>query len=169
MKCTTLCSPSVFFTWTLLLPLPASADAILDGAKKEGQVVFYASMEAQSAQRLVGRFETKYPFLKVDYTRIGSEKMSPRLIGEAQARKVRADVVHQSGFDFYGVMQKGIFESYNSPERAALPPEYRDERGYWTINSATLNVIGYHKGQVPTAELPKSFWDSPHLNGKASC
>jgi iron(III) transport system substrate-binding protein len=56
-------------------------------------------------------------------------------------------------------MQKGIFESYNSPERAALPPEYRDERGYWTINSATLNVIGYHKGQVPTAELPKSFWD----------
>jgi iron(III) transport system substrate-binding protein len=159
MKRTTLCSQWVFFAWTLVLPLRASADAILDGAKKEGQVVFYASMETSSAQQLVSQFETKYPFIKVDYTRIGSEKMSPRLIGEAQARKVRADVVHQSGFDFYGVLQKGIFESYNSPERAALPLEYRDEKGYWTINSATLNVIGYHKRQVPAAEVPRSFWD----------
>ena len=81
MKRTALCSQWVFFAWTLVLPLRASADAILDGAKKEGQVVFYASMETQSAQRLVNQFETKYPFIKVDYTRIGSEKMSPRLIG----------------------------------------------------------------------------------------
>jgi len=85
--------------------------------------------------------------------------MATRLVAEAQGRKVQADVVNQSGFDFYGVMQKGIFEIYQSPERAALPPEYKDENGLWTINSATLNVIGYNTKLVTPTSVPKSFWD----------
>ena len=147
------------FVWFVVVAGWSHAQSIIDGAKKEGRVVFYASMEAQSAQRLVTQFEKKYPFIRVDATRIGSERMATRLIAEAQGRKVQADVVNQSGFDFYGVLQKGIFESYQSPERAALPPEYKDEQGLWTINSATLNVIGYSTKLVPPAIIPKNFWD----------
>jgi iron(III) transport system substrate-binding protein len=150
---------AVGFVWLVLIPGWIRAQSIIDGAKKEGRVVFYASMEAQSAQRLVAQFEKKYPFIKVDATRIGSERMATRLVAEAQGHKVQADVVNQSGFDFYGVLQKGIFESYHSSERAALPPEYKDEHGLWTINSATLNVIGYNTKLVPAAFIPKSFWD----------
>jgi iron(III) transport system substrate-binding protein len=150
---------AVVFVWLVLIPGWSHAQSIIDGAKKEGRVVFYASMEAQSAQRLVAQFEKRYPFIKVDATRIGSERMATRLVAEAQGRKVQADVVNQSGFDFYGVLQKGIFEGYQSPERAALPPEYKDENGLWTINSATLNVIGYNTKLVPPASVPKSFWD----------
>jgi iron(III) transport system substrate-binding protein len=149
----------VGLAWPFLVANWSHAQSIIDGAKKEGRVVFYASMEAQSAQRLVAQFEKKYPFVKVDATRIGSERMATRLIAEAQGRKVQADVVNQSGFDFYGVLQKGIFDGYLSPERAALPPEYKDEHGLWTINSATLNVIGYNTKLVPAAMVPKSFWD----------
>jgi ABC-type Fe3+ transport system substrate-binding protein len=116
-------------------------------------------MEAQSAQRLTAGFEKKYPFIKVNATRIGSERMATRLVSEAQARKVQADVVNQSGFDFYGVLQKGVFDIYNSPERAALPTEYKDEKGLWVMNAATLNVIGYNTRLVPPANVPKSFWD----------
>ena len=153
---------ALFFSEILFLSLVSvsnSADAILDGAKKEGQLVFYASMETQSAQRLTAAFEKKYPFIKVDGTRIGSERMTSRLIAEAQAKKVQADVVSQSGFDFYGVLQKGIFETYASPERSALPPDYRDDKGLWTIPAATLNVVAYNKKMVPAADVPKSFWD----------
>jgi iron(III) transport system substrate-binding protein len=149
----------VLFVSIWLATSVAGAETILEGAKKEGQVVFYASMETQSAQRLGAAFEKKIPFVKVNAVRIGSEKMATRLIAEAQSRKVQADVVHQSAFDFYGVLQRGVFASYQSPERAALPGEYRDEKGYWTINSATLNVIGYNKRQVSGADVPKSFWD----------
>jgi iron(III) transport system substrate-binding protein len=132
---------------------------LIEGAKKEGQVVFYASMEAQSAQRLTAGFERKYPFIKVNATRIGSERMATRLLAEAQARKVQADVVSQSAFDFNGVLHKGVFEIYRSPERAALPPEYMDEKGLWVMNAATLNVIGYNTRLVSAANVPKSFWD----------
>jgi iron(III) transport system substrate-binding protein len=156
------------FVWILLIPCWIRAQSIIDGAKKEGQVVFYASMEAQSAQRLVAQFEKKYPFIKVAATRIGSERMATRLLAEAQARKVLADVVNQSAFDFYGVLQKGIFESYPSPERAKLPREYKDEKGLWAINSATLNVIGYNTKLVPPASIPQTFWDltAPRWKGQ---
>ncbi|HEX9661409.1 MAG TPA: extracellular solute-binding protein [Candidatus Binatia bacterium] len=150
---------SVLLFFSLFIPVHAAGDAVLDGAKKEGQVVFYASMEAQSAQRLTAGFEKKYPFIKVNATRIGSERMATRLVSEAQARKVQADVVNQSGFDFYGVLQKGVFDIYNSPERAALPTEYKDEKGLWVMNAATLNVIGYNTRLVPPTNVPKSFWD----------
>lgn len=147
----------------LLFEPPATAGAQseswAEGAKKEGRVVFYASMEAQSAQRLTAQFEKKYPFIKVDATRIGSERMAMRLVAEAQARKVRADVVHQSGFDFYGVLQKGVFEIYNSPQRAGLLAEYKDDKGLWAIDSSTLNVIGYNTRLLAAANLPRSFWD----------
>ena len=145
--------------WLLSIGVPASAQSLIDGAKKEGQVVFYASMEAASAQRITASFEKKFPFIKVDATRIGSERMATRLVAEAQARKVRADVVQQSAFDFYGVFQKGLFESYFSPERAAFPGEYRDEKGFWMMPAATLNVIAYNKRMVPANEVPKSFFD----------
>src|SRR5688572_19151831 len=113
----------------------AWGQATLEAARKEGHVVFYASMETQSAQKLTAGFEKKYSFLKVDAVRIGSEKMATRLIAEAQARKFTADVVHQSSFDFHGVLQKGLFDSYHSPERAAFPAEYRDDKGFWILNS----------------------------------
>lgn len=142
-----------------LLPGLGIADPLLDGARKEGQVVFYASMETASAQRLAAAFEKKHPGIKVDATRIGSERMATRLVSEAQARKVRADVVQQSAFDFYGVLQKGIFESYFSPERNAFPSEYRDEKGFWMMPASTLNVIAYNKKMVDPADVPKSFWD----------
>jgi len=99
----------------VLIPRWILAQSIIDGAKKEGRVVFYASMEAQSAQMLVTQFEKRYPFIKVDATRIGSERMATRLIAEAQGRKVQADVVNQSGFDFYGVLQRGFSRATSRP------------------------------------------------------
>jgi iron(III) transport system substrate-binding protein len=145
--------------WFVILVGAAMGQSILEGAKKEGQVVFYASMEAVSAQKIVAAFEKKYPFIKVDAIRIGSERMATRLVAEAQARKVRADIVQQSGFDFYGGLQKGLFDSYFSPERAAYPAEYRDDKGLWVMPAATLNVIAYNKKMVSAGDVPKNFWD----------
>ena len=92
-------------------------------------------------------------------TRIGSEIMATRLVTEAQAKQVKADVVHQSGFDFYGALQKGIFESYNSSQRGAFPADFKDDKGYWVIDSTTLNVFAYNTRLVAAADLPKNFRD----------
>ena len=103
LKSKTVCR--IVVLWIFLTGEIAWGQAPLDAARKEGHVVFYASMETQSAQKLTAGFEKKYPFIKVDAVRIGSEKMATRMIAEAQARKFTADVVHQSSFDFHGVLQ----------------------------------------------------------------
>ena len=144
------------------------AQSIIDGAKKEGRVVFYASMEAQSAQRLVAQFEKKYPFIKVDATRIGSERMATVSSLKRKGARCRRTSSNQSGFDFYGVLQKGIFRATSHPS-AQPPPEYKDENGFWTINSATLNVIGYNTKLVPPASVPKVSGISRIPSGRASC
>ena len=168
MKLTTAWMRGFLHVSLLIFPVLVWADPILEGAKKEGQVVFYGSMELPVSQRIAFLFEKRYPFIKANVIRIGSERMATRLVSEAQAGKVVADVVNQSGFDFYGVLQKGVFESYNSPERSAFPPEYRDPKGYWTTSSATLNVVGYNTRLVHAGEVPKSFWDltDPKWKGK---
>ena len=52
---------------------PAEGDVqqlqLIDGAKKEGKVVFYTSVETEFARSLTAAFEVKYPFTKTDIFR----------------------------------------------------------------------------------------------------
>jgi hypothetical protein len=42
---------------------------LIEGAKKEGEVILYASMNLEEANAVIQRFEGKYPFLKVKLNR----------------------------------------------------------------------------------------------------
>src|SRR2546428_12334066 len=115
--------------WFVILVGAAMGQSILEGAKKEGQVVLYASMEAVSAQKIVVAFEKKYPFIKVDATRIGSERMGTRLVAEAHPGKVPAHVVPQYGSDFSSGITKRPVDRYFSLQRPAHTSAYRNYQG----------------------------------------
>ena len=108
----------------------AMAQQTLDAARKEGQVVFYASMEAQSAQQLGAAFEKKYPPIKVETVRIGSEKMTTRLIAEAQARKMSVDVVHHRRSIFMVCSRKGFSIAIFLPSVALFRPTTETTKGF---------------------------------------
>ena len=48
---------------------------MIDAAKREGEVVYYASMNLSEANAIIGEFEKRYPFIKVKLQRTGSEKL----------------------------------------------------------------------------------------------
>src|SRR5262245_53384761 len=75
------------------LAVAASRDQLIDGAKKEGEVVLYASMNLEEANVMISRFEQKYPFVKVKLNRADSEKLLSRILVEARAKKSFADVI----------------------------------------------------------------------------
>ena len=151
-------------------PVHAASDAVLDGAKKEGQVVFYASMEAN--RRNGSRLHLKRNIHSSRLTRPASGRKGWRRVWWPKLSRARfsADVVNQSGFDFYGVLQKGIFEIYNSPERAALPAEYKRRKGLLghECRDPQRHRLQYPPGR-PRPTFPKAFGTSPIRNGKASC
>jgi iron(III) transport system substrate-binding protein len=69
------------------LALAASREQLIEAAKREGEVVVYASMNLEEANQMIARFEQKYPFVKVRLNRTDSEKLLTRILVEARAKK----------------------------------------------------------------------------------
>ena len=66
----------------------------LDSAKKEGEVVWYGTLTGGSiVGRILSTFESRYPFIKVKYLRLGGAGFIERIRSEARAGRFLWDVV----------------------------------------------------------------------------
>ena len=79
----------------------ASSESLIDAAKREGEVVYYASMNLSEANAIVAEFEKRYPFIKVKLQRTGSEKLLSRVLTEFRAKKIFADVIQTVEFSMH--------------------------------------------------------------------
>src|SRR6187399_961576 len=105
-------STAALAIWLTPIANAAVPDSVVEAAKKEGEIVFYGTMELTTSQKLAALFNKKYPFIKTNIIRLGSERLAERVTVEAQAKTVKADVIHESEMDFYGLLKKGFTESY---------------------------------------------------------
>src|SRR3978361_233416 len=70
--------------------------ALIEAAKKEGQVIYYTSNDLPVAEKVAKAFEAKYPGIAVRVERTGAERVFQR-IGQEYASNIRAvDVVNSS-------------------------------------------------------------------------
>src|SRR5690349_24085386 len=140
-------------------PAEAVTQALIDAAKKEGQVVYYTSTDLPVAEKLAKAFEAKYSGMAVRVERTGAERVFQR-IGQEYASSIHAvDVVNSSDAAHFIVWKRdGILASY-VPEDVALhyPAEHRDPDGLFASWRIWLCVIGYNTKLVSAAEAPKSF------------
>src|SRR5574340_830581 len=65
---------------------------VIEEAKKEGKLVWYATSSMEVARKMLDRFNEKYPFLKTEVYRTGSQGMLTKVLAEAQAKKSFSDV-----------------------------------------------------------------------------
>ena len=78
-------------------PAPtAVTPELIAAAKKEGTVVFYTSIELQTAEKLAKAFEAAHPEIKVQVERNGAERIVQRLAQERGSNIHAADVVECS-------------------------------------------------------------------------
>src|SRR5882757_6030639 len=77
-------------------PAEPVTPALIDAARKEGQVIYYTSTDLPVAEKLAKAFEAKYPGIAVRVERTGAERVFQR-IGQEYASNIRAvDVVNSS-------------------------------------------------------------------------
>src|ERR1051325_5033563 len=82
-----------FCIYSLAAAVASATDpSIVEGAKKEGALVFYTTMDIQNSKPLLDAFMAKYPFIKGDLVRLGGTAMVSRIMTEAQAGANRFDV-----------------------------------------------------------------------------
>jgi iron(III) transport system substrate-binding protein len=138
------------------------AASLIDGAKKEGKMIFYTSVETEFARALTSAFETKYPYIKTDIFRSSHERIFSRLNVERKTGSYNADVLSVGEFETYHMQKRGLLTPYKSPFAAVYPDGFKDPDGYWTDFYDNLIVTAYNTTRVKREELPKSYEDLLH-------
>lgn len=151
-------APLVIFFWALFGVVgPVHGASLEDGARQEGKVSWYTVVNESGD--LAKEFEKKYPYIKVDTLRLSNPRVLARILTEAQANLFAYDVVRANAFTLNALMEKGLVGPYDSPERKAYSPGWKDARGYWTSTDENIFVVGYNTRLVGQAEAPKDWKD----------
>ena len=145
----------------------ASNDALIDAAKREGEVVYYASMNLSEANAIVAEFEKRYPFIKVRLQRSGSEKLLSRVLTEFRAKKIFADVIQTVEFSMHLFNRSGVLARYAPQSNSSYPKDFKED-GFWTTVYYNAYVTAYNTRMVPAQQLPKTYDDllDPKWKGK---
>jgi iron(III) transport system substrate-binding protein len=150
-------------------PPEAVTPALVDAARKEGQVVYYTSTDLPVAEKVAKAFETKYPGISVRVERTGAERVFQR-IGQEYSSNIHAvDVVNSSDAAHFIVWKRdGILLPYVPEDVARFPAEHRDADGQYASFRVWLSIIAYNTDLVKPEEAPKSFADllDPKWKGK---
>ena len=149
---------------------PDREQKLIEGAKKEGQVVLYSALIVNQATRpIVEKFGKKYPFVKATYWRADSEDIAQKISAEVRANNVVADVFEGTGVGELAV-GANLAQPYYTPAIEGYPSQYRDPAGMWTPTRLSYYSIAYNTRLVPTDKVPKSYEDllDPQWKGKMS-
>ena len=146
---------------TLLISSAAWAadEKTIELGKKEGRVSFYTTMGADECKLLVDAFQAKYPAIRVDITRLGSEKLLQRIITEARAGSHFFDAVTNSGMEIYLLAKMGLLANFKTAEFAGFVADSKDPAGRWVDLYSNLRMIGYNTRAVPKDKIPKRYED----------
>jgi iron(III) transport system substrate-binding protein len=180
---------SLLLAWAFVRPcasLAASVDEIIkkaaalagaqrksfleDGAKKEGEMVFYTSLSLTDYPKIMPHFEKVYPFIRTNTYRATPSGVFQRVDTEARANRFAVDVVGSAPVEMWQLKQRKLSTGYLSPEQKALPPGSHDAEGFWQGFEVTPLVLAFNTKQVAAGDAPRSYQDllNPKWKGKLS-
>jgi iron(III) transport system substrate-binding protein len=145
----------------------AAPEDLIQAAKKEGEVVLYASMNIGEANTTIAKFEEKYPFVKVKMTRTGSEKLLTKALTEARAGQPFADVIQTVEFSMHTFTRNRVLARHTPSDDRFYPKDFKEE-GYWTTVYYNPYVAAYNTRLVPRANLPKTYENLLHPQWKGA-
>ncbi|MEN3347242.1 MAG: iron(III) transport system substrate-binding protein [Bradyrhizobium sp.] len=143
---------------------------LVAAAKKDGNLVFYSSMDLPVGEKLGKAFETAYPGITVQIERSGSERLFQRVAQEFESNIHAADVVNSADASHFIPWKKSGWLMPFVPEDVAkyFPEAYRDPDGMAVTTRLWLSSIAYNTNLVKAEDAPKSFADllDPRWAGK---
>ncbi len=120
----------LFLAGSPIVVLAADAD-LLANAKKEGNFLWYTSMQISQSTPILKQFQEKYPFINTGLYRASGEKVLNRFHMESRANKFLADSILISGFHLFPLKKMNLFQKLVTSESKSYPEYFRDPEGYW--------------------------------------
>jgi iron(III) transport system substrate-binding protein len=144
---------------------PDREKKLVEGAKKEGEVMVYTSLVPEDLTALSAAFEKKYG-VKLKTWRANSEKVLQRAVTEARAGRNDADIVETNGPQLESLYREKGLQPLSSPHLKDLMPQARPKHGHWVGTRINMFVQSYNTNLVKKEELPKSYADLAHPRWK---
>src|SRR5437762_3815276 len=134
---------------------------VLQGAKKEGQVLVYTSLNLKDSVPIAEAFEKKYG-VKLQLWRSSSEKVLQRALTEARAGRFSVDAFELNGPELEAMYREGLLEEYWSPHFKSLPPAAFPKHRHYAADRFNFFTIAYSTNLVKPNEVPNSYEDLAH-------
>jgi iron(III) transport system substrate-binding protein len=140
---------------------------VIEGAKKEKQVVVYTSLNLKDSVPITQAFEKKYG-VKVELWRSSSEKVLQRALTEARAGRFSVDAFELNGPEMEALYREGLLEEFHSPHFKSLPPAAFAKHRHYVADRFNFFTIAYNTNLVKPNEVPNSYEDllNPRWVGK---
>ena len=141
---------------------------LIEGAKKEGKIMWYTTLIVDQVVRPVKEaFEKEYPFIQVEFYRGNAENLVRRITAEYQAKRYDVDLIDGTVSPVM-VQRAGYLQRFYSPYFAEYPAELKDPQGFWGSTNLYFLTPGYNTRMVKANELPKTYEDllNPRWKGQ---
>jgi iron(III) transport system substrate-binding protein len=139
-------------------PSATVTPALIDAARKEGKISYYAAIELNVAERLGKMFEAKYPGIAVRVERSGAERIFQRIAQEQSSGIHAVDVANSTDTAHYLDWKKNGWLAPYLPEEVAkhFPADQFDPEGLYATSCAWLETIGYNTNLIRNGKARSS-------------
>ncbi|WP_281690342.1 ABC transporter substrate-binding protein [Pseudonocardia thermophila] len=137
-------------------------------AQDEGTLTAYLSYPTDVSQAILDRF-SQDTGINVELVRLNSSGLYNRIIAEAGANQLPADVISLSEAGLYNdLRERGIIAAHKVANFADLPADRRAGDGSWYSVINLVTTIAYNNKVVPADQAPRSWADllDPRWVGK---
>ena len=140
---------------------------LVEGAKKEGSLILYATTPIEYLRVIIAGFEKKYG-VKVNLWRSRSENILQRIVSESRSSNPSFDVVECITTPMEALRKEGILQRVSAPVHSELQvwalPAHRE----WAATQLYMFVQSYNTSKIKKEDLPKSYLDllDPKWKGK---
>jgi iron(III) transport system substrate-binding protein len=136
---------------------PDREQRLVEGAKREGELLLYSSMQIDSITPLKRAFEMKYG-VKVGIWRGSGKDILQRVITEAAAGRHDVDVMESDSFALEALSREGLLQDVRSPYADDLVPQARAHAA-WVGTRVNIVAGVYNTRLVRKEKLPKTYED----------
>ncbi|MEO3430890.1 extracellular solute-binding protein [Pelagibius sp. CAU 1746] len=142
---------------------------LIEGARKEGKLVWYTGAPDGLASRMLSVFNEKYPFIDVsEYYSSTAGRVMSKLQAEIEAGRKVADVFHTGDMGTVLTLHsQGDIAPFVTPEQDNYGDLYK-EPGIWTGWRITTLNMGYNGTRIKAEDAPDSWTalTEPRFSGK---
>jgi len=144
--------------WKSLEKLPAveREKKLIEGAKSEGEMVWYTNSGIENATRYIQAFRKNYPFINANFWRSKTRQVTQRVVSEANAGRHLVDVIKPSTDLLPILLEKNLIGRYDTPLRSIYPAHAKNP--YYTNMNYAFRVFAFNPRKVNRKDAPKS-WD----------